>query len=821
MSDWSSSVQRQEIKGVVEAVLEELQTTIGYEDLGEEVLEELTPFASLSEKKRSAAVKDSLIKTLELEKPVIVKAIEEMPDYIGKMKIAMTLQKTVEEEKILVLIRLVCDEIVMCIEKETERKPESTYKDICDFLKDRYDGQLARSTIKSRLKSFKVDPMAPKFEEQLKELAELVRKSQPNASKEAIVEAQCNRIEREVEDWDTLWNKATSQEWKSSSELKGLTGFEIKGVVEAVLEELQTTIRYEDLGEKVLEELTPFASLSEKKRAAAVKDSLIKTLGLEKPVIVKYFGDNKEKLSDVEVVLKIEKTASVIVKAIEEMPDYIGKMKMFKNVNEDIEPWLNRLRRAMTLQKIVEEEKILVLMTLVCDEIVMCIEKETERKPESTYKDICDFLKDRYDGQLARSTIKSKLKNFKVDTMAPKFEEQLKELAELERRSEVFKEEKSVEAIRNENYFGKQYDMKNKVRNVPSCFGCGEQGHKRYECSKKGKEEPSIQSKLYLDERMKLILMNRIKFDEIGENVTLPVLIKSEKKLNNNYISILALIDGEANKTSVTYNLAEAMGWKVNDLDEVKVGLAGNIEGTFKKGHQVKLMPILGKFNVGLRVCVETTRRRNERYGITLGTDFLDMKGVAVHHGQNKMTIGGRLYHGVSYNDWNRLKTMCERNKSGESMIPTRPTVLCDDVKPCVVQVPKFQFNQREIPKPAPVDKYSVKHCISTKLNISKTIDVDNRGEVSEKIKGISEDGDGISVKNDYALKRQSKKGKTRRVYYKRLGTFQEIPTSLKKKFRTRQKVKMKETVINQIKFETSQIHAITEVKPPFMRLLK
>uniref|UniRef100_A0A0N5BGP1 Fes1 domain-containing protein n=1 Tax=Strongyloides papillosus TaxID=174720 RepID=A0A0N5BGP1_STREA len=151
MSDWSSSVQRQEIKGVVEAVLEELQTTIGYEDLGEEVLEELTPFASLSEKKRSAAVKDSLIKTLELEKPVIVKAIEEMPDYIGKMKMfedvsediepwlnrlgrAMTLQKTVEEEKILVLMTLVCDEIVMCIEKETERKPESTYKDICDFL---------------------------------------------------------------------------------------------------------------------------------------------------------------------------------------------------------------------------------------------------------------------------------------------------------------------------------------------------------------------------------------------------------------------------------------------------------------------------------------------------------------------------------------------------------------------------------------------------------------------------------------------------------------------------------------------------------------
>uniref|UniRef100_A0A0N5BJH0 CCHC-type domain-containing protein n=1 Tax=Strongyloides papillosus TaxID=174720 RepID=A0A0N5BJH0_STREA len=459
------------------------------------------------------------------------------------------------------------------------------------------------------------------FEEQLKELAELVRKSQPNASEEAIVEAQCNRIEREVEDWDTLWNKATSQEWRSPSEL---------------------------------------------------------------------------------------------ISALVSTNDHFKRKK----------------------------------------------ERGLQRK------------------------------------------------------------EVSGSHNRHENYFGKQYNEKNKVRNVPSCFECGEQGHKRYECSKKGKEEPCIQSKLCevkkveeepklnyvepidLDERMKLILMNRIKVDEIGEDVTLPVLIKSEKELNNNYISILALIDGGANKTSVTYNLAEAMGWKVDDLDEVKVGLAGNIEGTFKKGHQVKLMPIQGGFDVDLRVCVETTRRKDERYGITLGTDFLDMKGVAVHHGQNKMTIGGRLYHGASYNDWNRLKTMCERKKSRESMITTRPTLSCDDVKPYVVQVPKFQFNQRKIPKPAPFDKYSVKHW----------------GEISEKIKEIPEDGDGISVKNDYALKRQSKKGKTRRVYYKRLETFQEIPTFFMK-FRTRQKVKMKETVINQIKFETSQIYAITEVKSPYVNL--
>uniref|UniRef100_A0A0K0FBA2 DEK_C domain-containing protein n=1 Tax=Strongyloides venezuelensis TaxID=75913 RepID=A0A0K0FBA2_STRVS len=67
MSDWSNAVQRQEIKGVVEAILEELKTTIGYEDLGEEVLEELTLFASLREKKRTAAVKDRLVEDQRLE----------------------------------------------------------------------------------------------------------------------------------------------------------------------------------------------------------------------------------------------------------------------------------------------------------------------------------------------------------------------------------------------------------------------------------------------------------------------------------------------------------------------------------------------------------------------------------------------------------------------------------------------------------------------------------------------------------------------------------------------------------------------------------
>uniref|UniRef100_A0A0N5BI78 CCHC-type domain-containing protein n=1 Tax=Strongyloides papillosus TaxID=174720 RepID=A0A0N5BI78_STREA len=491
--------------------------------------------------------------------------------------------------------------------------------------------------------------------------------------------------------------------------------------------------------------ITPFASLSEKKRVAVVKDTLVEKLGLGKPVIGESFSDDKEKLVDVEVVLKNEETASVIVKVIEEMPDYIGKVKMFEDVSEDIGPWLNRLGRAMTLQKTVEEEKVLVLMTLVCDEIVMCIQKEMEKKAESTYKDICDFLKDRYDGQLARSTIKSKLKNFKVDPMAPEFEEQLKELAELVRKSQPnaseeaiieaqcnrierevedwemlwnkatsqewrssselisalvstndhFKrkkkrglQRKKVTGIHNrhENHLGKQYDEKSKVKNVLSCFGCGEQGHKRYECLKKGKIESFIQSKLCEvkevkeESKIKADFVNRSEVKGLGEDITLTVLVKCTKNSERGYKSTLALIDRGTNKTSVTYNLAEAMGWKVDELDEVKVELAGNVGGTLKKDHQIKLMPIQGGFDVDLWVCVETTRRRDERYGITLGTDFLDMKGVTVHHGQNKMTIGDKLYH-------------------GELLISTHPTVFGGDNEPCVIEVPKFQFSEREVPK--------------------------------------------------------------------------------------------------------------------------
>uniref|UniRef100_A0A0K0G3I6 CCHC-type domain-containing protein n=1 Tax=Strongyloides venezuelensis TaxID=75913 RepID=A0A0K0G3I6_STRVS len=113
---------------------------------------------------------------------------------------------------------------------------------------------------------------------------------------------------------------------------------EIKGVVEAILEELKTTIGYEDLGKEVLEELTLFASLSEKKRTAAVKDRLVEKLGLGRPVTGKNLDDDEKKLVDAEVVLRKKETASVIVKVIEEMPDYIGKIKMFKDVSEDIGP---------------------------------------------------------------------------------------------------------------------------------------------------------------------------------------------------------------------------------------------------------------------------------------------------------------------------------------------------------------------------------------------------------------------------------------------------------------------------------------------------
>uniref|UniRef100_A0A0K0FQG9 DEK_C domain-containing protein n=1 Tax=Strongyloides venezuelensis TaxID=75913 RepID=A0A0K0FQG9_STRVS len=137
---------------------------------------------------------------------------------------------------------------------------------------------------------------------------------------------------------------------------------EIKGVVEAILEELKTTIGYEDFGEEVLEELTLFASLSEKKRTAAVKDRLVEELGLGRSATGRNLGNDEEKLVDVEVVLREKETASVIVKVIEEMPYYIGKVKMFEDVSEDIGSWLNRLRRAMILQKTVEEEKVLVVL---------------------------------------------------------------------------------------------------------------------------------------------------------------------------------------------------------------------------------------------------------------------------------------------------------------------------------------------------------------------------------------------------------------------------------------------------------------------------
>uniref|UniRef100_A0A0K0G3I5 Reverse transcriptase domain-containing protein n=1 Tax=Strongyloides venezuelensis TaxID=75913 RepID=A0A0K0G3I5_STRVS len=369
-------------------------------------------------------------------------------------------------------------------------------------------------------------------------------------------------------------------------------------------------------------------------------------------------------------------------------------------------------------------------MTLVCDEIVMCIERETERKPESTYKDICDFLKDRYDGQLARSN-------------GPKFEEQLRKPAELVRKSQPNASEEAINKAtsqewrssselvsalvstndhfkrknergllrkkvsgihsRHDNYFGKQHDEKGKVKNVLTCFGYGEQGHKRYDCPKKGKVEPFIQSKLCeikkvkekpkleyvkpmnIDERLKLILLNRSEIKDLGEDVTLPVLVKYTNDSQCEYKSSLALIDGEANKTSITYNLAEAMGWKVNELDKVKAGLTGNVEGTLKKGHQIKLMPIQGRFDVELWVCVETTRRKDERYGITLGSDFLDMKKVTVHH--------------VSHKDWERWKTIDERKKLKELLISTHPTVFGEDNEPCVIEVPKFQFSKKKVLK--------------------------------------------------------------------------------------------------------------------------
>uniref|UniRef100_A0A0K0FQG7 Glycerate kinase n=1 Tax=Strongyloides venezuelensis TaxID=75913 RepID=A0A0K0FQG7_STRVS len=82
------------------------------------------------------------------------------------------------------------------------------------------------------------------------------------------------------------------------------------------------------------------------------------------------------------------------------------------------------------------------------------------------------------------------------------------------------------------------------------------------------------------------------------KDVTLPVLVKCTNDSQCGHKSSLALIGAGANKTSITYNLAEAMGWKVDELDEVKVGLAGNVEGTLKKGHQMKLMPIKGGFDV-------------------------------------------------------------------------------------------------------------------------------------------------------------------------------------------------------------------------------
>uniref|UniRef100_A0A0K0FQG6 Phage protein n=1 Tax=Strongyloides venezuelensis TaxID=75913 RepID=A0A0K0FQG6_STRVS len=75
------------------------------------------------------------------------------------------------------------------------------------------------------------------------------------------------------------------------------------------------------------------------------------------------------------------------------------------------------------------------------------------------------------------------------------------------------------------------------------------------------------------------------------------------------------------------------------------------------------------------------------------------MKRVTMHHGQNKMTISDKLYHRVSHKDWERWKTIDERKKLKELLISTHPIVFGEDNEPCVIEVPKFQFSEKEVPK--------------------------------------------------------------------------------------------------------------------------
>lgn len=191
-------------------------------------------------------------------------------------------------------------------------------------------------------------------------------------------------------------------------------------------------------------------------------------------------------------------------------------------------------------------------------------------------------------------------------------------LGSFKKKRKNLRKKNNVNHNRLEGHFEKQQNDRTRIKKPLVCFDCGENGHMRFECPKKGKTEPFIQSKvceikkaktgpkleyvepMNLDKRLKLIFLNKSEMKDLGEDVTLPTLIKYMNDSQSKYKSSLALIDEGVNKTPITYNMAETMGWNIDELDKVKIRLAGNVEGTLKKCYKIKILLIQVEFEVEL-----------------------------------------------------------------------------------------------------------------------------------------------------------------------------------------------------------------------------
>ncbi|CEF61336.1 Zinc finger, CCHC-type domain-containing protein [Strongyloides ratti] len=118
------------------------------------------------------------------------------------------------------------------------------------------------------------------------------------------------------------------------------------------------------------------------------------------------------------------------------------------------------------------------------------------------------------------------------------------EKGSFKKKRKNLRKKNNVNHNRLEGHFEKQQNDRTRIKKPLVCFDCGENGHMRFECPKKGKTEPFIQSKvceikkaktgpkleyvepMNLDKRLKLIFLNKSEMKDLGEDVTLPTLIK-------------------------------------------------------------------------------------------------------------------------------------------------------------------------------------------------------------------------------------------------------------------------------------------------------